>query len=55
MHSPLVANHSQTKLAAVCSVTKMAGTLRKPERRISTTFKISDRQLLTHWDALSVV
>ena len=34
--------------------TKYADTLRTPEQKISTTFKIPDRQLLTHWDALVV-
>ena len=36
------------------ALTKMAGTSSKPEQRISSTFKIPDRQLLTHWDALVV-
>ena len=45
---------AKPKLHQCVALTKMAGTLRKSEKRISSTFKIPDRQLLIHWDALVV-
>ena len=45
---------AKPKLRQCVAQTKMAGTLRKPEQKISSTFKIPNRQLLTHWDALVV-
>lgn len=45
---------AKPKLHQCVALAKMAGTLRKPEKRISSTFKIPDRQLLIHWDALVV-